>query len=425
MALRTLLKHRRLLADLTVLLNMRALGLGLAFISAIALARLLGPEEYGKYAFAMAIFMIIEPIAGGGLSTLATRDLADAGATNETKRLLVTEFLSASVLLSFLICALFAFGMVALGLLGISVALLSLLVVPGAIVFQTACGSLVGQHLIKTSQFLSQIGKPALFLILIFFAYLLPNVALGSNMALGLMGISSWLAMFAALRLAPIGPNAAGFHRPEFGRVAELLKISFPFALITALQYLQTRIDVIFIGWLMGDADVGYYQVATRAAQLASLPASLLVVMMSPRFSRLFKSEDWVGLRRTFWKSSGLAVAAGLLAFVVLWAFAAPLVVGLFGPSYEPSLAPFGVLLVAQFLFSAIALPAALLTMTERQTSLVNTLLVTSTLNAAGNAVLIPSYGLIGAAAATSLVGLITLVWVLLLAWRSGVVTSR
>lgn len=420
-----LFKHNQILADLAVLLNLRALGLGLAFATAIALARLLGPEGYGEYAFAMAIFLIIEPIAGGGLSTLATRELADAGKTAETKRNQITELLAVAVLLSLLVCALLAVTMGALGLVEGSVALLLLLVVPGAIVFQTACGSLVGQHLVKTSQFLSQIGKPALFLVLLLAAYLLPNVSLGSNMALALMGISGWLAMFAALRLAPVSPAATGFRMPEFGRVVGLLKISFPFALITALQYLQTRIDVIFIGWLMDDADVGYYQVATRAAQLASLPASLLAVMMSPRFSQQFKSEDRGGLRRSFWKSSGLAVGAGLVAFAVLWIFAEPLIVGLFGPSYEPSLEPFAILLAAQFLFSAIALPAALLSMTERQTSLVTTLLVTSSMNAAGNAVLIPTYGLMGAAAATSVVGLATLAWVLFLVWKSGLVTRR
>lgn len=414
-------KHRRFLGDLAILLNMRVLAMGLAFATSVILARLLGPGEFGKYAFAIALYMIIEPIAGGGLSTLATREMADPVSDSGAKERQVTNLLLTALLLSLSVCITVLGGMGLLGVVQPSVAILSLLIVPGAIAFQVASGSLIGQHKIKLGQFLSRLGKPLIFIAAVILLNLYVRSEVSAIDVLLCMALSSWLALLFALYVSPISPRLCYISWPRLDNVVALLKLSLPFAVITALQYLQTRIDVLSINALLHDADVGYYQVASRIAQLVSVPSSLLAIMMNPRFSRMFKVGDAVGLRVAFWKSFVLSVGFSLGAFLTLWLLSTPLLLTLYGESYRPALSPLVVLLVAQCLFSAVAVPTALMTMTGHQAGLVKTVSVTAVMNVIGNLTLVPIYGIDGAAISTAIVGVFTLVWLLGNTYSSGI----
>jgi O-antigen/teichoic acid export membrane protein len=93
--------------------------------------------------------------------------------------------------------------------------------------------------------------------------------------------------------------------------------------------------------------------------------------------------------------------AVGLAAAVGGVVLARPLLEALYGAEYAPAASAFAVLLAA-LLLMAFSRPYRVLLVAERQQGLdLRILLVSAVVNVAGNIVLLPRYGLLGAASAT------------------------
>ena len=177
----------------------------------------------------------------------------------------------------------------------------------------------------------------------------------------------------------------------------ELLGISMPMMSGEIMGLSVGRVDMLMIGFLASTRDVGLYDIPFRLAAGISLILASINMISAPKFSELFWANDMDGLRRVvritsrvlFWTSAPILVA--LLAAPTFW-------LGLFGNEFRGSYLVLILLAVGQFVNAAAGSVGCILNMTGNHKLLSHITLAAILLNILLNILLIPRFGIIGAA---------------------------
>jgi O-antigen/teichoic acid export membrane protein len=391
-------------------------------VLSVLLARLLGPAGYGSYAFAIAVFTLLQPLAGGGLGTLATRELADTHLDAACKRQRMLHFLFAALSVALVVSGAFVATVALIDRPRLGLLALALLVVPGAVLSQTAGGLLSGQHRVRLAQILTNPVKLAIVLALLApMAVLVGGGGWSPLVALAALGLSGWIVAGIAIAFSPLKPAGTGKLPLRASSLGWLVRLSLPFAVVSTAQYLQGRVDVITLGLLATDAEVGHYQVAARMTMLVNLPATVVASLLAPRFSAAYTRGDAVGLSRNFRRGLVLSLGFALLAVAGIALVGDRLVAVVYGLAYTDSVAALYILAVGKLVMAAKAVAMVLLMMSRYERGVAAILTATALLNAAGNWALVPRYGIEGAATSTALAGILTVGAVFWLTHRSRI----
>ena len=225
----------------------------------------------------------------------------------------------------------------------------------------------------------------------------------------------SWLTLLVALvQLARALPRAFVPSRAP-ARVQALLRFSLPQTLTVVLLQTMLWTDTVLLGRLRTAGEVGIYTIVQRLLSPAQTVSTATAQMFAPRIAAEHARGDRETLevmlkRVTYWN-----VSLAIPAFAVLLLVPRPLL-ELFGPAY-PAGATALVILAAGQLFNAATGPLGqVINMSGRPyLTLLNNAAVAG-LNIVGCLVLIPRYGMSGAACSTTasivLVNLVKLVQV-------------
>ncbi len=380
---------------------------------AVLMARYLGPEPVGRYAFAVTVFGYFSTFVEFGLNTLLTRNVArDRGlAAVETGANLAVRL---------------AFSVASVGLVT------GLLLVYGA-----AFGGLTADTFWATVLLILGLGPGSLSAILssLFYAHeraeypallavftTLVKVGLGVPVLLlggGIVGlaavsvvtnVATAAAFFAAYRQV-LGPVVAAFD-PAYLR--GLLGQAWPLFVNNLLNGLFFRVDVVLLKGIAGDLQTGYYNVAYKFIDGAQVIPAFFTLAAFPVVSRLAAADPdrapaavGRGLRALF------LVAVGLAMFGAI--FAEELVVVLFGEDFRPAAVALALLVLHMppgFLNSFLHY---VLIAYNRQRAVTWCFAGAAAFNIAANSLLIPHWGYRAAALNTVLTELVLLVpfWLL------------
>ncbi len=193
-----------------------------------------------------------------------------------------------------------------------------------------------------------------------------------------------------------------------------------PLIVIAACEITRQGADVLIIAHYLTPTHVAIYCAAAKTMSLMMFVHYAVGSAVANRFAALGARGDAESLRAfvadavrwTFWPSLAAAVVLLLLGMPLLW---------LFGPQFVEGY-PVMLILVVGFLFRSAMGPAEfLLNMLGQQTACAAVLVTTAILNIALNLLLVPAFGLVGAAAATS-ASLVTaaLLNYIAVSWRLG-----
>lgn len=177
----------------------------------------------------------------------------------------------------------------------------------------------------------------------------------------------------------------------RFGRIA------IPFALAAVFARVYGYVDSIILSKLAGHEAVGWYSVPYKITFAFQFIPLALVASLYPRLSEYFatdKSKLMVALTQSL---SYLALTSFPIAIGIA-VLARPIVLMLYGPSYEPSILPLQ-LLVISLIFSFASFPlGALLNACNKQATQTTIVGVVMVFNIILNLTLIPRFGATGAA---------------------------
>ena len=99
----------------------------------------------------------------------------------------------------------------------------------------------------------------------------------------------------------------------------QFLVYSFFSFLVGAGSILVLKIDVSMIGQLLSETEVGIYAMAIFFATIIDIPRRAIVQITSPIVSKLWKENDYEGLKSIYKKTSINLQLAGSLLFLLIW----------------------------------------------------------------------------------------------------------
>lgn len=267
---------------------------------------------------------------------------------------------------------------------------------------------------------LDRLGRQGLqFLAVTLAAVLGASVATGLPLAWALpyapmtVAALAWLALLVRrTERAATGPRPAGAHpvpggadhpdtdhpgRVRLGR--EYWRYTGPRALGSLAQMAMQRLDIVLLAALRGAAEAAVYTAATRFLALGQLSGQALATAVQHRIAEQMALGDRAATNRLYQAATGWLVLLAWPAYL-LFAVFAEAVLALFGPGYGAGRTVTVVLALTMLLATACGMVDAVLNMAGKTSWTFYNALAALVVNVVGNLLLIPPYGMAGAAVA-------------------------
>jgi O-antigen/teichoic acid export membrane protein len=190
--------------------------------------------------------------------------------------------------------------------------------------------------------------------------------------------------------------------------IRAMLWITFPIAMHGMTGFANSALDKLMVGLLSAEiANVGVFHLAGMLAGLASLPHRILTRSFAPVASSHYHESNIEALRELYQRSALMStvLALGIAVGLALWA---RVFLPFYGAFFGAGVLPLLILLVAS-LVTVITGPCGYALMMIGRTRMLGVnLFIALGVNVALNLVLIPKYGLPGAAYATVVASLVS-----------------
>jgi O-antigen/teichoic acid export membrane protein len=349
-ALRTLAR-RPVVSDLLVTLGGRWAQMLIALAGNVISARVLGPDDFGRFGLVMAVVTIGGTLADAGLTYTAVKFIAqyrtgDPARAHAVARAYLGLRLGSGALVA--VAGVIGAAPLAGGLLGYP-ALTPYMQLAFCTLFSLSVSSYPGTVLVALARFgrlgVAGVINAAITLAGILALLLAGRLDLGTLIAWNVIlpvvsTLPTWGFLPAAWRPWHRPPHAAtGEQR---GVVRELTGFSRWMMLSTLGSIIAGQGDLLLLGRFATPATVGVYSVAlTLALRLDTLNQSLTTVLV-PRASRLSGPGALRGYTRRVLRGS-LLLAGGLAGAALV---AQPLIALVYGERYAASAGLFGALII-------------------------------------------------------------------------------
>lgn len=190
-------------------------------------------------------------------------------------------------------------------------------------------------------------------------------------------------------------------------REREWLRALVPLMLVSAMYTVNSRTDQAMIGAMVGSGAVGIYAAAVRVADVVIFFIVAINAMLGPTVAGLYARRDQEGLQRIVTMTARWIGGLSIPAAVVLYGLSGR-ILSLFGPEFPAGAWALRWLCCGQVVNACAGSVALLLTTTGHERDALKGITLGAVVNVAGNAVMIPRYGINGAAVATAFS---TVVW--------------
>lgn len=251
--------------------------------------------------------------------------------------------------------------------------------------------------ILKYKIFVNQIVNPLTLLIAFVTSYFLLGIELSIllptvvSSIIGLMFILKFLTNFSSISLSKIIGTTVD---------KDILKFSVPLMFVSAIGIIMHWIDIIMLGILSNATEVGMYHPIERTAGLVRMILFAFAGIFAPIFSEHYFKKNKNGMKESYQSSSKYILAFSLPIFIFLFIFSEPMLL-VFGTEFQNYFA-LKVLLLGIFIQTIFGLGSSTLTMSGYTKFNLLNVSIALVLNIISNSILIPLYGLTGAALATS-----------------------
>ncbi|WP_457640386.1 flippase [Persephonella sp.] len=180
-----------------------------------------------------------------------------------------------------------------------------------------------------------------------------------------------------------------------------ILSVSIPMLLSSSLALIMGWTDTIMLGILRTEEEVGIYNVALRISMITSITLMAINTIAAPKFAEFWGKGDIKGLAKVAQQSTKLIFWTSFPILLLFLIFPKP-ILGIFGNEFKAGAIALMILTVGQFMNAAAGSVGYILQMTGKQVVFQNFLLGAIFINLVLNFLLIPKYGLKGAALAST-----------------------
>ncbi|MBV9519712.1 MAG: polysaccharide biosynthesis C-terminal domain-containing protein [Hyphomicrobiales bacterium] len=187
-------------------------------------------------------------------------------------------------------------------------------------------------------------------------------------------------------------------------------RTALPLVIIAGAESLLNRTGVLLLGWSGHTTDAGIYGLAFNIAFLAALPRTAVNTLFAPTISHLFARKDQAMLQILV-STSALWTLCGAAAIALFLSVLADPLLSWFGHGYEAGVPALRILLIGQVFAASVGSQLHVMNMTGHERSAAVLLITSTVVNALVSMIMINQFGLTGAAIATTLT---------LILWNAG-----
>lgn len=396
----------------SALLLGRLIALGLNLLVQVLLARHLSEGDFGTFAYALSLVVVAETVATLGLSRGVGKFLAAYDEQGDGPRVLGTLVLTLGLVAALGLCVVLltlgARGWLAGSVLGRPTAapLLAWLIVLAPLqaldgVLGAALGVLGDVRSIFVRQYLLAPGLRLAVVGLLALDHLGLDFLAAGYVAAGALGTVLY-GFLLGQALVHGGLRAAWQQHRVVVPLGPVLLFSLPL-LTTDLVYVSMNaMDALIVGAWHGSTEVARLRVVQPLANVTALVLTSFTVLYLPAAARLQSRRDGEGLSELYWRTAAWIAVLSFPLFA-LTAFASePLTVLLFGQRYASSAVLLTVLAVGLYANAALGFNGLTLQVHGKIGYTVAVNLAAAGVNVVLNLLLVPSYGAVGAATATT-----------------------
>jgi len=397
----------------SLLLLGRFISIGLNFATQVMMVRYLSTTDYGSWGYALALVNFFEVFSTLGLKRSISRFIPIYHENEEYEKLFGTialVFMTIVINGLLVISALYLSPELITKLISggeqqpVALLLIMIFLVPVEAVDETMIGLFASFASPRAIFFRKYVLTPLLKMLVVGLLILLGEsvffLAYG-YLAASIVGILIYSWVF--IRVLRSEGVLQHFRLKAMKIPAkEIFAFTIPLLTSDMVNVLMHSTDTILIGFFNGTAEVARYRVILPAAHFNKMVMTSFAFLFTPLAARFFARKDYKGINTLYWQT---AVWMGVLSFPVFaltFSMAKPLTVALYGSRYEASWILLQMLSFGYYFNCALGFNGLTLKVLGKVRYVVIINVAASVLNLAGNLLLIPKYGALGATIATA-----------------------
>lgn len=393
---------RKLFAGGSIVFVGEMFGLGISFLSALVIGRLLGPEGYGAISLGAAALGTVSTVVLLGMHTGVGRYLPRYEDAEHRRGVLVSAFqlvLPLSILAGgVLIVFAEPIATRAFGDSGVAPVLQVFgLAMPFASIEKLTIGGIQGSKRstpkVLVENVTAHITRLVLAVVILWLGYSAAGVA--------------WAYVFGHVAAAGLGLYYLYRYTPFFTRTKpvsmhrELLTFSAPLIISAIMVKILADIDTFLLGYFVSTADVGIYNVLYPLATMLTVVLASFGFLFVPILSELHAEGETEEMAHIYRLVTKWIFMASLPLFLVIALFPELLIRYTFGPQYTEGAFALSILAAGFFIHAVVGPNYKTLTAMGHTRLIMLDNIGAAALNVALNVVLIPQYSYFGAAVAT------------------------
>ncbi len=391
---------REVIKGATVTFTLRVAGAGLMFLFNLILARKFDPAGSGLFYLSLTVATIGQVVACFGLGATLVRFIAEYSAKGDWVKVAGVYWLGIKIALgaalTVTLIVLSASEWMALSLfdeplLVTPLRIMALGILPLTMI--TLYSELLrGLKKIRDSVLIVSVAVPLMTLIFL--------VTLGESAtitrAVAAYLLSTMMAMTFGVYL---WRKATPQIREATGHFdgSQLISTCIPLFWVSVVGIITASTGTIMLGYYSSSDDVGIYNIAMRTASLTSFILVAVNSIAAPKFSQLYSQNDHDALNKLARSSAKMMTILALPVQVTL-VLGASLILSMFGPAFTQGATALVILSLAQFVNVATGSVGYLLIMSGHEKIVRNIAAIFAAVNLGLSVVLIPAYGVNGAA---------------------------
>lgn len=390
------------------LLLASAFGNGLSYVFGIVLARLLGPEEFGVYALALSIFNALLLVALLGMDTGVIKFISAHLAVGDAHRARDTGIKVG--LIGGVSGLVVGTGLAVLaGPLSVAVykiPRLDMVLWFFAAMLPLACASAVFVAALQAFQTIrpmiaikylwEPISKLTLAGGLVWAGFGLTGVMAALVLT---VAVSVVISALTVIRMA--GMRTLDVSRWQQDNLKGLLGYCLPLALSNAVGAFTARSDIFILGYQASAQEVGIYLAAFQTSAILALVLGAFDGAVAPMIGGACAQQNRERLEHVYQTAGRLVFIVALPLALIMIIFAAD-ILAVFGREFSAGAACLTVLVIGQLLNGVSGTASTVLLMSGRSGLVMKNSIIVGVLLVVAMALLIPVWGILGAAVAAS-----------------------
>ena len=182
----------------------------------------------------------------------------------------------------------------------------------------------------------------------------------------------------------------------------DIIYLSFPMMLSSSFALLMGWTDILMLSYFKTPKDIGIYSSALKLAAITLIVLASVNSISSPKFAEFFSKKDFKGLKDVVQKSTKLMffTSAPVLLIFILFP---KTILGIFGSEFVSGYIVLILLCIARFVNSISGSVGHLMQMTNNQNTYQFVIIIAFFINLILNILLIPEFGINGAALSSSI----------------------